>query len=100
MLSQIGKFQFIRHQATAMPPTPTIEPTDRSMPAVRITKDSPSAAMARMAMSRKLAFWLSTVMKLGLTTPPTIEQQNHDQDDHELLAPEEPRADSPMPAAR
>src|SRR5215216_6179774 len=70
MLSQIGRPQFWMNSATRMPPNPTMEPIDKSIPPVRIVKLTPIAAIPRIALSRVVTLRLSSERKRGLSTKP------------------------------
>src|SRR4051794_13714383 len=70
MLSQIGRLQFWMNSATEIPPNPTMEPIDKSIPPVRIVKLTPIAAIPRIALSRVVTLRLSSERKRGLSTKP------------------------------
>src|SRR5687768_7836153 len=70
MLSQIGRPQFWMNSATRIPPNPTMEPIDKSIPPVRIVKLTPIAAIPRIALSRVVTLRLSSERKRGLSTKP------------------------------
>ena len=66
----MGRPQLIMKKADMTPARPMIEPTDRSMPPVRMVKDTPIAAIARIAVSRVMILRFSMPRERGFTMPP------------------------------